>query len=72
MMESPFPENYEQWKHCITHHCGIPLTADFVKTRLDVWRDENSHETKRFRKLYGDAYWRAMVNWFEQAQQEAT
>lgn len=59
MMNSPFPENYEQWKHCITVDCGIPLTPEFVAQRLNVWRNETLEETARFRKLYGDDHWLA-------------
>ena len=70
MMNSPFPENYEQWKHCITVDCGIPLTADYVNQRLTVWRDESLEETARFRRLYGDDYWRTVITWFERAEQE--
>ena len=64
------PENYEQWRHCITVECGIPLTAEFVAQRLKVWRDETAEETARFRSLYGDTYWRAMTGWFEKAEAE--
>ena len=70
MMNSPFPENYEQWKHCITVDCGIPLTPEFVAQRLTVWRNEALEETARFRKLYGDGHWRAVIGWLEEAERE--
>ena len=70
MMSTPFPENYEQWRHCITVACGIPLTRSFVSQRLAVWRDESSEETLRFRRLYGDAYWQSVVSWFERAEDD--
>ena len=70
MPATPFPETYEQWQHCITVDCGIPLTPDFVEQRLTVWRDEGAQETLRFRKLYGDDYWRAVLGWFERAAKE--
>lgn len=44
---SPFPETYEQWRHCITVECGIPLTPEFVARRLSVWLDESCEETER-------------------------
>ena len=69
MMPTPFPANYEQWKHCITVDCGIPLTQTFVSQRLAVWRNEQSEETQRFRRLYGDAYWQSVIGWFEHADQ---
>ena len=67
MMYDVIPETYEHWQHCITVECGIPLTSEFVEARLKVWRDEKSQETARFRKLYGDAHWRAVTGWFERA-----
>ncbi len=70
MTYDTFPETYEQWRHCITVECGIPLTAEYVAERLAVWRDEQADETKRFRRLYGDGYWRAMIGWFERAEVE--
>lgn len=70
MMSSPFPQTYEQWHHCITVECSIPLTTEFVTRRLAVWRDEKSAETARFRRLYGDAHWQAVVAWFERAELE--
>lgn len=70
MMTSPFPQDYAEWKHCITDECKIPLTAEFVAERLSVWRDEGNGESRRFRQLYGDAYWRAVLGWFEQAESE--
>lgn len=70
MMTSPIPQNYEEWRHCITVECGIPLTAGFITERLAIWRDENSEESRRFSKLYGDQYRLAVIGWFEQAEQE--
>ena len=67
MMSSPIPQNYDEWQHCITVECGIPLTAEFVSQRLAVWRDESQEETRRFKKRYGDAYLQSVVGWFEEA-----
>ena len=69
-ISDPIPKTYDQWRHCITVDCGIPLTANFVTERLAVWRDEHAKETRRFRKLYGDDHWRAVLGWFEQAERE--
>jgi len=62
------PQTFEQWHHCITVDCGLTLTPTFIKERLTVWRDDNADETQRFRRLYGDAHWQAVLGWFEQAQ----
>ncbi|MEM7219261.1 MAG: hypothetical protein AAF515_12925 [Pseudomonadota bacterium] len=70
MKSSPIPQTYDEWRHCITVECAIPLTPTFVAERLAVWRNETSQETQRFRKLYGDDYWRAVIGWFEHAQTE--
>jgi hypothetical protein len=70
MMLTPFPENYEHWKHCITVECGIPLSLSFVSQRLAVWRNEAAEETRRFRHLYGDDYWQMVIHWFERAEGE--
>ena len=70
MMSNPIPQTYEEWHHCITVECDIALTAKFVSQRLAAWRNENSEETKRFRSLYGDAHWQAVIGWFEQAERE--
>ena len=64
------PETYEQWHHCITVECGIPLTTQYVSQRLEVWKNENNEESRRFRGLYGDAHWRAVTGWFERALAE--
>ena len=56
MMTSPFPQNFNEWKYCITVECGIELSASFITQRLLVWRDENHEETRRFRQRFGDNY----------------
>ncbi|WP_115717001.1 hypothetical protein [Gallaecimonas mangrovi] len=64
------PENYQQWRHCITVECGITLTPAYLAERLTVWRSANCEETLRFRRRYGDNHWRSVLAWFEQAQKE--
>jgi len=64
------PKNYREWHHCITARCGLALTADFIRERLAVWRDEKAFETERFRQLYGDTHWQSVIGWFEQAARE--
>ncbi len=69
-MNSPFPQSYDEWQHCITVECGIPLTASFVAQRLAILGDKEAQETRRFRNLYGDDYWQLVVGWFERAAKE--
>ena len=68
MMYDTVPETYEQWHHCITVECGIELTGDYIAQRLKIWRDEKADETNRFRQIYGDTHWRAVIAWFERAK----
>ena len=70
-MKNPlFPESYEEWQHFITVDCKLELTSAFIEERLSVWRNDGCEETRRFRKLYGDDYWRSITQWYEQAQKD--
>lgn len=69
-MPTLFPETYEQWRHCITVGCGIPLTPTFIAQRLAIWREAQAEEALRFRRLYGDAQWQSVIDWFERAERE--
>ena len=69
-MSSTIPGSFEEWHHCITVECGIPLTAEFVGERLAIWRNPKIEETVRFRSLYGDDHWHAVISWFERAARE--
>lgn len=64
------PRTYAQWQHCISVECGMDLSTDFIAQRLAVWRDAQSQESVRFRRLYGDAHWKAVLDWFERAERE--
>lgn len=63
-------ESYEAWKHCITVKCRIPLTAEYVATRLKALSDLTDPMTARFVVLYGDPYRLRTIGWFEQARAE--
>lgn len=63
-------DSYEDWKHCITVRCKIPLTPEFVSKRLAVLSDPHDATTARFVQLYGDAHRLRVVQWFEQARGE--
>jgi hypothetical protein len=65
------PTSYASWRRCITVKCAIPLTADYAARRLRELGAESGEETRRFRALYGDAHWRAVLGWFERARQES-
>ncbi|MEM6972842.1 MAG: hypothetical protein AAF577_08550 [Pseudomonadota bacterium] len=61
------PTTYEEWEHCITVSCGIPLTADFVATRIAALENENDYHTKRFVEVWGDGHRAQTLQWFREA-----
>ncbi|MEM9732987.1 MAG: hypothetical protein AAF903_05800 [Pseudomonadota bacterium] len=62
------PTNYEEWEHCITVECGIPLTAEFVAERIAALNDMNDYKTQRFIARWGEDHLKRTLGWFEQAQ----
>ncbi|MEM9593081.1 MAG: hypothetical protein AAGD06_02390 [Acidobacteriota bacterium] len=65
------PDTYEEWRHCITKACGIPLTAAYIEERLSALQNPKDATSKRFRKLYGQRHLDRTIRWFEQARAEA-
>ena len=65
------PDTYEEWRHCITITCGIPLTDAYIEKRLRALRSPRDAGTARFRKLYGQHRLDRTIRWFEQARVEA-
>ncbi|GAB3414125.1 hypothetical protein [Niabella aquatica] len=57
------PQTFEQWKHCIVNKCRIPLTKDFAKSRLAIYKESDHPETKKFVQLYGAQHLRHIVEW---------
>ena len=70
MASTAFPTTYDQWRHCITVECGIPLKPDYIEQRLQVLRNRDAQETARFGSLYGDDYLAVVLNCFERASRE--
>jgi hypothetical protein len=66
--DKSIPTNYAEWHECITVHCGIPLTPDYITKRLIELRQSESEETIRFRRLYGDQHWQNVMHWLLQAK----
>ena len=64
--------NYEDWKHCITGICKVPLTVDYVATRLKELRDTQNYDTKKFVGSWGEPHRQQVIAWFEQAEIELT
>ena len=62
---------YEDWKHCITVECGIPLTPDYIDQRIAALKDPRDHHTQKFKTEYGDAHLAKVIGWFETAKKDA-
>ena len=45
---------YEDWKHCITVDCGIPLTREYVQQRLAALHDPKDYSRERFVAVFGE------------------
>ena len=61
-------DNYEDWKHCITVSCGIPLTPDYIEKRIASLKDPDDYHTQQFVKTWGDAHLQRVIGWFEKAR----
>ena len=61
-------DNYDDWKHCITISCGIPLTTDYIEKRITSLKDPNDYHTRQFVKTWGDAHLQRVIGWFEKAR----
>lgn len=64
------PNDFETWRFCITEKCGIKLTKEFAKQRLDVYRSPENRETAEFIRLYGMDHYHRIVSWFEIIEQQ--
>lgn len=62
--------NYNEWKNCITVSCGIPLTKEYVNTRLKELSDSSNPKTIEFNKIYGEDYTQMIISHFQRAQIE--
>jgi hypothetical protein len=65
------PQTYSAWRHCIEVECGIPLTPEYIASRLNVLREPAADETRRFVQRYGRVHWQRVVAWFETAAEQA-
>ncbi|MEM7076885.1 MAG: hypothetical protein AAGA28_05410 [Pseudomonadota bacterium] len=62
------PRTYEEWEHCITVECGIPLTAEYVAQRIDALQDTGDFHTRKFLDQYGEAHLARTLGWFREAE----
>ncbi|MEM9348812.1 MAG: hypothetical protein AAGA47_01010 [Pseudomonadota bacterium] len=64
------PNSYEEWKHCITVKCDIPLTPEYVEERIAALSDEGDYHTQKFVKRWGAMHHARTLAWFQQAKEE--
>ena len=64
------PTSYEDWKHCITVSCDIPLTPQYVQQRIATLTDESDLHTQKFVETWGEAHLARTIAWFRQAEAE--
>jgi len=62
--------NYQDWKHCITELCHIPLTLAYVEGRIAALNDHSAYQTQRFVQTWGEAHLDLVKAWFLQAREE--
>ena len=61
------PRTYEEWEHCITVQCGIPLTPEFVAGRIKALDDQDDFRTRKFIQDWGSDHHARTLGWFRQA-----
>lgn len=64
------PTTYEDWKHCITVKCDIPLTQSYVQERIAALTDDQDHHTQKFIDRWGRAHHTRTLAWFRRAAEE--
>jgi hypothetical protein len=58
------PQTYEQWAHCIVHACGMPLTPEFARARLESLTRAHGEEAERFAALHGRDQRARVTAWY--------
>ncbi|WP_102794368.1 hypothetical protein [Bowmanella denitrificans] len=70
-MSSPLmPASFTQWQHCIVNECGIVLDKAFIEARIQAMENRSMEHTKQFVRLYGEAHYARVLQWFYQAREE--
>lgn len=62
-----FPDTYEKWRYCVEVKCGAPLERAFIMQRLQALENREDTHTQQFIALYGEQWWRIVMEWFRQA-----
>lgn len=61
------PTTYEEWEHCITVQCGIPLTPEYVAERIEAMQNTSDFQTQKFVDQWGEAHRAQTLTWFQMA-----
>jgi len=64
------PTTYDEWKHCITVSCNIPLTPDYVQERIVELSDTSNYHTQKYIERWGTRQHAKTLGWFKQAAAE--
>ena len=65
------PQDYQEWRDCITIRCDLSLTSKYIEQRLTELRQTDHLKTSEFAKLYGAGQLAKTIGWFERAASEA-
>lgn len=71
MEKSFIPQNYDEWRHCITVECDLELTSSFIEDRIASLQNTSVHYTQQFLRLYGQEHYQRVLSWFIQARESA-
>ncbi len=63
-------QGYAEWREALTKHCGVSLTPDYARKRIQALRDPKDPATRKFIDTYGEAHLQQVIRWFQQAEQE--
>lgn len=66
------PKTYDEWEHCITVKCGIPLTPDYVSKRIEALQNTGDYSTQKFIQQWGEAHHQRTLAWFREAEGRLT
>ncbi|MEM6712436.1 MAG: hypothetical protein AAF590_09155 [Pseudomonadota bacterium] len=70
-MNDIIPTTYDEWVHCITVKCKIPLTPEFVAERIAELQNKDDYKTHRFIERWGEAHYERTLGWFRQAAERS-
>lgn len=66
------PQNYTEWRYCITVTCGLELTSEFIDKRITALENVSDFKTKQYIELYGSQYHQLVLSWFSKAKASQT